>query len=91
MIPYRIPPLTNKAAWSVYEGLRTDERISWVEEPRGLESHWKKLAMHSKASPKLWMDAYLAAFAIAGGHQLVTTDKGFKQFKGLDLLVLSKA
>jgi len=35
------------------------------------------------------MDAYLAAFAFAGGHQLVTTDKGFKQFKGLDLVVLS--
>jgi uncharacterized protein len=35
------------------------------------------------------MDAYLAAFAIAGGHQLVTTDKAFKQFQGLDLLVLS--
>ena len=43
-----------------------------------------------KASPKLWMDAYLAAFTVAGGYQLVTTDKGFKQFKGLDILVLSK-
>jgi uncharacterized protein len=89
LAPYRIPPLSNKAAWSVYEGLRGDERISWVEEPSGLEGIWKKLAGGLKASPKLWMDAYLAAFAMAGGHQLVTTDKGFKQFKGLDLLVLS--
>jgi toxin-antitoxin system PIN domain toxin len=90
LAPYGIPPLSNKAAWSAYEGFLADERISWVEEPRGLESHWKKLAAHSKASPKLWMDAYLAAFALAGGYQLVTTDKAFKQFKGLDLLVLSK-
>jgi predicted nucleic acid-binding protein len=36
------------------------------------------------------MDAYLAAFAIAGGHQLVTTDKGFAQYPGLSLHVLSK-
>jgi hypothetical protein len=36
------------------------------------------------------MDAYLAAFAMSGQQQLVTTDKGFKQFKGLDLLVLPK-
>jgi predicted nucleic acid-binding protein len=66
-----------------------DDRISWIEELSGLEAIWKKFAGGSKASPKLWMDAYLAAFAIAGGHQLVTTDKAFKQFKGLDLLVLS--
>ena len=81
---------SNKAAWQAYEGFLADERISWVEEPRGLESHWKKLAGNSKASPKLWMDAYLAAFAIAGGYQLVTGDKAFRQFKEIDLIVLSK-
>jgi toxin-antitoxin system PIN domain toxin len=89
LAPYRIPPLTNKAAWSVCEGLRADGRIAWVEEPSGLEALWKNFAGGPKASPKLWMDAYLAAFAKAGGHQLVTTDKAFRQFKGLDCLVLS--
>jgi toxin-antitoxin system PIN domain toxin len=91
LAPYGIPPLSNKAAWSAYEGFLADERILWVAEPSGLESHWKKLARNAKASPKLWMDAYLAAFAMTGGYKLVTTDKAFKQFKGLDLLVLSKA
>jgi uncharacterized protein len=91
LAPYGIPPLTNKAAWSMYEGFLADERIAWVEEPRGVESHWKRLAANSKASAKLWMDAYLAAFAISGGYELVTTDKAFKQFKGLRLVVLSKA
>ena len=90
LAPYGIPPLTNKAAWAVYEGFLADGRIAWAEEPRGLEATWKKLAAGSKASPKLWMDAYLAAFALAGGNRLVTTDKVFKQFQGLDLLVLSK-
>jgi len=88
LAPYGIPPLSNKAAWSAYAGFLADERISWVEEPRGLESHWKKLAGNTKPSPKLWMDAYLAAFAMAGGYRMVTTDKAFKQFKGLDLLTL---
>ena len=32
--PYGIPPLSNQAAWSVYEGFLADERISWVKEPR---------------------------------------------------------
>ena len=72
-------------------GLRADARILWANEPRGLEATWRKFAGGSKASPKLWMDAYLAAFALAGGYRLVTTDKAFKQFNGLDLLVLSKS
>ena len=86
---YGIPPLSNKAAWSAYEGFLADKRIAWVEEPPGLEPHWKKLAGVAKSSPKLWMDAYLAAFAMAGGYRLVTTDKAFKHFKGLDSVVLS--
>lgn len=89
LAPYRTPPLSNKAAWSVYESLRADERIGWADEPDGLESAWKKFAGVSSASPKLWMDAYLAAFADAGGHELVTTDKAFKQFKGLQVLLLA--
>jgi len=89
--PLGIRPLTNKEAWAVYDDFLSDERIAWVEEPRGLEAAWRRLAAGSKPSPKLWMDAYLAAFALAGGHRLVTTDKAFKQFRGLDLLVLSKA
>ena len=77
--------------WSVYDGLLADERIVWVEEPSGLEASWRKFAGGSNASPKLWMDAYLAAFALAGGYQLVTSDKAFLQFKGLDVVVLSKS
>jgi len=43
------------------------------------------------ALPKVWMDAFLAAFAMTGGYQLVTTDRAFKQFKGLDVLVLTRS
>ena len=89
LAPYGISPLSNRAAWSVFEGMLAHDHISWIAEPKGLDAVWKQLGGGTKASPKLWMDAYLAAFAMVGGHQLVTTDKGFKQFRGLDLLVLS--
>lgn len=63
-----------------------------TEEPAGLERRWKRLAVRDSASPKLWMDAYLAAFALAGGHRLATTDAAFKQFSSLDLdLIPGKA
>jgi predicted nucleic acid-binding protein len=66
-----------------------DERIAWSDEPNRLPEKWKELTSISRSSPKLWMDAYLAAFAITGKYRLVTTDQGFKQFKGLNLHLLT--
>lgn len=87
--PYGNPPLTNNEAWQVYEAFLEDDRIvSRRDEPAGLEATWKQLALRDTASPKLWMDAYLAAFALTGEYTLVTTDSAYRQFDGLDLLVL---
>ena len=89
--PYGNPPLTNRQAWRAYEALLADDRIVLrAEEPAGQEPRWKQMAMRDTASPKLWMDAYLAAFALAGGYCIVTTDTAFKQFRGLDLVLLGK-
>ena len=86
---YGNPPLTNREAWLAYEALLADDRIVFqADEPVDLEASWKKFAVRATASPKLWMDAYLAAFALAGRHRMVTTDAAFRQFQGLDLLVL---
>jgi toxin-antitoxin system PIN domain toxin len=86
---YGNPPLTNSQAWSVYETLLADDRIVFrADEPAGVEALWKRFAARGTSSPKLWMDAYLAAFSLAGRHRMVTTDKAFRQFQGLDLLVL---
>ena len=80
--------LTNAEAWAQYEQLTSDPKIDFASEPANIEHHWKPLAGRTPASPKLWMDAYLAAFAIAGGYQLVTSDKAFTQFPGLKLIIL---
>jgi len=82
-------PHTNQQAWSVYDSLLADDRIAFVSrEPAGLELRWRYFAERNRSSPNLWMDAYLAAFAVAGGYQMVTTDAAFKQFDRLDLLLL---
>jgi toxin-antitoxin system PIN domain toxin len=88
--PYGNRPLTNRQAWTAYEAFLADDRIALqAQEPPGLEARWKQMALRSSASPKLWMDAYLAAFALAGGYGLVTTDVAFRQFGGLELQVLA--
>jgi uncharacterized protein len=89
--PYGNPPLTNRQAWETYQALLADDRIAFrAEEPAGLEAVWRRFAVRGTASPKLWMDAYLAAFALSGGCRLVTTDTAFGQFGGLDVELLGK-
>ena len=80
---------TNRQAWAAYQALLADDRIVLrSEEPAGLEALWRRFAVRGTASPKLWMDAYLAAFALSGGFRMVTTDAAFKQLGGLDLELL---
>lgn len=90
LAPYRIPPRTNTEAWESYDAFVADDRITIrVDEPAGLPRQWQEYSRRDAASPKLWMDAHLAAFARTSGCQMVTTDRGFTQFEGLDLQLLT--
>jgi predicted nucleic acid-binding protein len=88
---YDIPALTNREAWKVVDQLMEDDRIVFANEPTGVVEVWKSLAIRDSNSPKLWMDAWLAAFALCAGYQMVTTDKAFSQFKGLNLHLVKPA
>jgi toxin-antitoxin system PIN domain toxin len=90
MTCYGIPPLSNCEAWGVMESFMEDDRIAFANEPADVGEVWKNLAIRDTHSPKLWMDAWLAAYAIASGFELVTTDKAFKQFKRLPLRLILK-
>ena len=69
---------------------QAEPNVTFLDEPPGTRNLWLRLANRNTASPKLWMDAYLAAFAISGNLRFVTTDKAFSQFEphGLDLQLL---
>jgi toxin-antitoxin system PIN domain toxin len=75
--------LTLPQAWSIYAHLLRSGRFAFVLEPPGLDVAWATYCQTFGASPKVVMDAYLAAFAVAGGYRLVTLDRAFAQFKGL--------
>ncbi len=88
---YGNSPLTNRQAWRLYEQILSDDRIVLqAEEPSRLETRWKSLALRDTASPKVWMDTYLAGFALASGFGLVSTDRAFRAFPGLDLTLLGE-
>ena len=87
---YGQPPLSNRGALITLDTLQALAQVSWREEPPRIFEKWRSLAALDSASPKVWMDAYLAAFAIAGGLRLVTLDRDFKSFlpQGLELELL---
>jgi len=71
-------------AWMVYATLLASGRFAFTLEPQGLDALWEKYCRPFQRSPKVVMDAYLAAFARAGGYRLVTLDRAFTKFAGLD-------
>jgi predicted nucleic acid-binding protein len=76
-------------AWFRLEELVEDERVEMLIEPPGLYEVLPSLFRYRQPTPNLINDAYLAAFAIAGGYGLVTHDRGFAEFRGLDVEILS--
>lgn len=65
--------------------------VNTLQEPSGLQTRWLELAKLPSASPKVWMDAYLAAFAILHDAEFFTLDRDFRNFEeeGLKLRLLT--
>lgn len=88
---YGAEGMTNRDALVALDALLALPQVCEREDPPGVDAIWRRLASRDTASPKAWMDAYLAAFAIAGGLRLVTLDHDFKSLEaqGLDLRLLN--
>lgn len=86
---YDSPAIHNDQAWMKLSQLLALPQVTYMAEPPGISTLWQKYASLTSPSPKVWMDAYLAAFARAHGITFVTLDKDFKNFPGLRLRLLS--
>jgi toxin-antitoxin system PIN domain toxin len=76
-------------AWRMYDAFLDDPRISFAVEPDGVEPLWRGCTQHQSFSPKVWNDAFLAAFARAADDELITFDKGFSQYAQVKCTILS--
>jgi toxin-antitoxin system PIN domain toxin len=72
--------VTQPEAWRVYQKLAGDPRVSFSDEPAGLEEVWQRLSLEPRAATNLWTDAYLQAFAQLREFSVVTFDKGSAGF-----------
>ena len=87
---YECSGLNSRDVIGFLEDFRKLPKVRFAAETSTIGDLWFRLADRQTASPKLWMDAYLAAFAISGGLRFVTFDADFRQFQasGLDLHLL---
>lgn len=82
-------PLPMPDAWKAYDRLFDDERVLFMAEPSGIEPHFRRRSSLSAMSPKVWADAYLAAFARAANGVVVTFDQAFPS-REVSCLVLQR-
>jgi hypothetical protein len=68
-------PLTMAGAWRVHDRFFEDDRVSFVAEPATVETHFRENSSAATASPKVWADAFLLAFAHAADGAVVTFDR----------------
>ncbi len=71
--------------WRVWDMLGGDERFFFAAEPARLEIEWRRLTSGWPRGRLAETDAYLAAFASAGGLRLLSFDKGLRRFPGVEL------
>lgn len=81
-------PLTVAEAWHAYRAFRSLPEVLLVEELPDCEAWLGDWARGKQAAAAHWTDAYLAAFARAGGFRLVSFDRDFTRFEGLQFLRL---
>ena len=74
--------LLPEEALGAWAALARDERMVEVSQvPPTLELYLKSNVAGRRPSPKLWIDAWLAALAESLGHEMVTCDSEFTRFE----------
>lgn len=87
--PYNLPVLTNQQAWKVFELFESMPNVAFVEESGDIDKTWRTLSALPTSSPKVWMDTYLATFAISHDYTFLTLDSNFRAYPNLKLRLLS--
>ena len=89
---FGVPSFSNTEAIAVLTSLFRKTGSLEIEELKGTRELWLRLADAEKASPKIWMDAYLAAVFIRGGFDFVTLDGDFHRFStdGLSVFLVGQ-
>ena len=81
---------TQVEAWAAFDALAADPRVVYLEEPPGLTPVFKSLTQIPRPEHKRWTDAFLAAFAMRSGLEVVTFDADLTGLPGVSVRLLAK-
>lgn len=81
-------PLSSDEAWQVFQKWLAHPTVSLLQGPPGFHPAFHDWLRAGVVTTAGWMDAYLAATARSLGARVVSFDRGFDQFDGLDRLIL---
>ena len=65
-------------AWAVYDRLLKNDNVTLLDEPPDLDRRFRAMTRARHASPKVWTDGYVAAFADAAHLTMVTLDRALR-------------
>jgi predicted nucleic acid-binding protein len=77
-----------KNAWDLYDATIADPLEAYADEPAMLDPLWRAYTQSGLFTPKVWSDAYLAAFAQAAQLEVVTFDKHFRRYNRTKCTIL---
>lgn len=80
---------TAQEFWQGWTELMNDDRFSQVDEPAEIEAAWQEVTSPFRRGTVAETDAYLAAFAIAAKHRIVSFDRGMRRFAGVEAEILT--
>lgn len=81
-------PLTGAESWNSVQRWLALPQVTLLPEPAGLDEFMGNWTSQHNLRGGTWTDAYLAAFAAASGARLVSFDRDFLIFPGIEFLHL---
>ena len=66
---------SQKECWALFDQWIDGGKAILADDPAGLDDNFRRRATADSPSPKVWADAYLAAFAETGRMTMVTFDR----------------
>ena len=66
---------TQRQCWRIFDQWVENDQVRFLDEPPGMTKLLRNKTFDEVVAPKMWMDAYLAAFSEATNLKLVTFDR----------------
>jgi toxin-antitoxin system PIN domain toxin len=66
---------TQRQCWRIFDEWVENDQARFLDEPPGMTKLLRNRTSEEVVAPKMWMDAYLAAFAEASRLTLITFDR----------------